>query len=86
MGVLSWVLFGALAGWVASLLTGANHRMGCLLKMVVGIVGALIGGFLVEILGGMVIHFSWNWRSFLVAVIGAVLLLAITGLAGRRRA
>ena len=60
--------------------------MGCLLNMVVGIAGALIGGFLMETLGESAIRFSWNWRSFLVAVIGATLLLAITGIAGRRRA
>lgn len=86
MGIVSWAIFGALAGWVASLITGANRRMGCLLNMVVGIAGALIGGFLMEILGGSVIRFSWNWRSFLVAVVGAILLLAVTGMVGRRRA
>jgi uncharacterized membrane protein YeaQ/YmgE (transglycosylase-associated protein family) len=85
VGILSWALFGALAGWVASLITGANRRMGCLLNMIVGIAGALLGGFLMEILGGSVIRFAWNWRSFLVAVVGAILLLAVTGMVGRRR-
>jgi uncharacterized membrane protein YeaQ/YmgE (transglycosylase-associated protein family) len=86
MGLLSWIVFGALAGWVASLLTGASRRMGCLLNVIVGIAGACIGGFLMEILGGLTIRFGWNWRSFLVAVVGAVLLLAVTGMVGRKRA
>ena len=86
MGIVSWAIFGALAGWVANLVTGANRRMGCLLNIVVGIAGALIGGFLMEILGGSVLPLGWNWRSFLVAVVGAILLLAVTGMVGRRRA
>ena len=86
MGILSWAIFGALAGWVASLITGANRRMGCLLNMIVGIAGALIGGFLMEVIAGFTPHFGWTFRSFLVAVVGATLLLAITGMAGRKRA
>lgn len=86
MGILSWAVFGALAGWVASLITGANRRMGCLLNMVVGIAGALIGGFLMEVIAGFTPRFGWTLRSFVVAVVGATLLLAITGMAGRRRA
>jgi uncharacterized membrane protein YeaQ/YmgE (transglycosylase-associated protein family) len=86
MGIFSWVVFGALAGWVASLLTGATRGMGCLLNIIVGIAGACIGGFLMEILGGSAIRFGWNLRSFLVAVVGAILLLAVTGMIGRRRA
>lgn len=84
MGVISWILFGALAGWVASMLMGTNARQGCLGNIVVGVVGAFIGGFLVEFLTGRGVSFDWNWRSFGVAVLGAVILLAITGW-GRRR-
>lgn len=85
MGLLSWVIFGALAGWVASLLTGRNARMGCLLNMLVGIAGAIIGGLLVGLVTGSNFTIQWSWRSFLVAVVGAILLLAVTGIAGRRR-
>lgn len=84
MGILSWIIFGALAGWVASLLTGNNARMGCLLNIVVGVAGALIGGLLMELLGSEPFRIVWNWKSFIVAVIGAVILLAITGMARRR--
>ena len=81
MGLLSWIIFGALAGWVASLITGRGH--GCCLNVVVGIVGAFIGGFIMEITTGHGISIGWDLRSFALAVVGAVVLLAITGLAGR---
>jgi uncharacterized membrane protein YeaQ/YmgE (transglycosylase-associated protein family) len=85
MGFISWIIFGALAGWAASLITGRNQRMGCLANIIVGVVGAFIGGFLVELLSGREIGFGWNWTSFGVAVLGAVLLLAITGFWQSRR-
>ena len=85
MGVLSWIVFGALAGWVASMLMGTNERQGCLMNIIVGVLGAFIGGIAVQVLTGSGMRFDWSWRSFAVAVIGAVVLLAITGW-GRRRA
>jgi uncharacterized membrane protein YeaQ/YmgE (transglycosylase-associated protein family) len=84
MGLLSWIIFGALAGWVASMVMGTNSRQGCLTNIVVGVLGAFIGGILVELLTGSGVRFGWNWRSFAVAVIGAVILLAITGWGQRR--
>lgn len=84
MGILAWVVFGALAGWVASILVGNNARQGCLMNIVVGVIGAFIGGFLVKLITGRGFNFDFTIESFIVAVIGAVLLLVITG-AGRRR-
>jgi uncharacterized membrane protein YeaQ/YmgE (transglycosylase-associated protein family) len=85
MGLISWIIFGALAGWVASMLTGTNERQGCLTNILVGVIGAFLGGLLVEVFTGRDFSFAWNMRSFVVAVVGAVVLLAITGW-GRRRA
>ena len=79
MGILSWILFGALAGWVASLLTGRNRRMGCLGNIIIGILGAMLGGFVVELFGGRGDITGFNWPSFGVAVLGAVILLGVTG-------
>jgi len=85
MGWLSWILFGALAGWAASIVTGRNSRMGCLANVIIGVLGAFIGGFLYTLLTGKGISIGFNWLSFLVAVIGATLLLVVTGWYGRRR-
>jgi uncharacterized membrane protein YeaQ/YmgE (transglycosylase-associated protein family) len=83
MGVISWIIFGALAGWIASIITGRNQRMGCIANIVVGIIGAFIGGFLMSSIGrGGVTGF--NLSSFIVAVIGAVVLLLVVGLFQRR--
>ncbi|MBK9944100.1 MAG: GlsB/YeaQ/YmgE family stress response membrane protein [Kouleothrix sp.] len=85
MGLISWIIFGALAGWVASIATGRSERQGCLTNVIVGVLGAFIGGFIVEWLTGATVTYAWNWRSFGVAVIGAVVLLAITGWGQRRQ-
>ncbi len=75
MGLLSWIIFGALAGWVASLLAGGG-RQGCLMNIIVGVVGAFLGGFLVRAITGAPVSIDFDIQSFAVAVIGAVVLLA----------
>jgi uncharacterized membrane protein YeaQ/YmgE (transglycosylase-associated protein family) len=84
MGIISWIIFGALAGWVASLLMG-NDRQGCLGNIILGVVGAFVGGLVVELVTGRGFSFAWDWRSFGVAVLGAVALLAIFAPRRRRR-
>lgn len=84
MGILSWVLFGALAGWIASIITGRNNRMGCLTNILVGIAGSALGGWLSSMLFGWGGVTGFNWRSFLIAVGGAcVLLLIFRGIGGK---
>jgi uncharacterized membrane protein YeaQ/YmgE (transglycosylase-associated protein family) len=83
MGLLAWIIFGALAGWVASLITGRHQ--GCCLNVVVGVVGAFIGGIVVQFATGREFIFRLNWPSFAAAVLGAVILLAIAGIATRSR-
>ncbi len=78
MGIITWIIFGALAGWIASIITGRNNRMGCIANIVVGIAGAFIGGFLMSFIGGGGVS-GFNLYSFFVAVIGAVALLVIVG-------
>lgn len=85
MGIIAWVVFGGLAGWVASLITGRNERQGCLMNIIVGVVGAFLGGMLWELLGGGEVDFAFDLTSFIIAVIGAVVLLLIVGLLTRRR-
>ncbi|MCP4415392.1 MAG: GlsB/YeaQ/YmgE family stress response membrane protein [Chloroflexi bacterium] len=78
MGILAWVVFGALAGGVAGMIAGSK-RSGCLYNIVIGIIGAFLGGLIMQFITGQQFDFGWSWNSFLVAVVGAVLLLVITG-------
>lgn len=85
MGWLAWIIFGAIAGWVASIFAGTNERQGCLLNIIVGIAGAFVGGFLYQLITGRPFYFDFDLTSFLVAIAGAVLLLGLlTGFRGRR--
>ena len=74
MGILAWILFGGLAGLVAGFLTGGGG--GIIYNIIVGIVGALLGGFIMNLFGEAGVS-GWNWRSFAVAVAGAIVLLII---------
>jgi len=79
VGIIAWIIFGGLAGWVASMVAGKNERQGCVLNIIVGIVGAFIGGLLMQFITGHGFNFGFNLPSFIVAVLGAVILLAIAG-------
>jgi uncharacterized membrane protein YeaQ/YmgE (transglycosylase-associated protein family) len=84
-GIISWIVFGALAGWVASMIAGDNARQGWLGNIIVGIVGAFIGGLIFGFLfGGGQFTLGWNVGSFIAAVIGAIVLLAILRMFGSR--
>ncbi len=74
MGIIIWILFGALAGWVAAAVMGSGG--GLVWDIVVGIVGAVIGGFLMNLLGQGSVN-GFNLYSFLVALLGACVLIAI---------
>jgi uncharacterized membrane protein YeaQ/YmgE (transglycosylase-associated protein family) len=86
VGIVSWLLFGLLAGLVARAVTPGRHRIGCLPTLAVGLVGALVGGLIGDVVLGHKVHFGWDLGPFLLAVLGAVvLLLALEKLGGRRR-
>ena len=76
MGIISWIIFGALAGWIASKITGHDASMGGIANIIVGIIGAVLGGFVMSLIGKTGVD-GFNFSSFLVAVGGSVLLLAI---------
>lgn len=80
--IIVWVVFGALVGWIASIIMGTNDRQGGMMNVVVGIVGALIGGFVTRALGGQGVT-GFNFVSFIVALGGAILLIAIMRLFNR---
>jgi uncharacterized membrane protein YeaQ/YmgE (transglycosylase-associated protein family) len=84
VGIVSWILFGLVAGAIARLVVPGRHRIGCLATIAVGIVGALLGGLIGQVVLGHKVRFRWDLTPFLLAVAGSVvLLLALQALAGR---
>lgn len=76
MGLLSWILFGLIAGALAKFIMPGNDAGGCILTIVVGVVGALLGGFIATWLGFGGIS-GFDLRSLVIAILGSIVLLAI---------
>ena len=76
MGIIGWIVIGAIAGWIASLITGNNKRMGAGMNILVGVVGGFIGGIAMNLIGGYGVT-GFNLWSLLVATVGSVILLLI---------
>lgn len=74
--LVAWIIFGALAGWIASMLMRTDERQGAVGNIVVGIVGAVIGGFIVQAFGGNGLS-GFNVSSLIIAIFGSVILLAV---------
>lgn len=77
MGILSWIIFGLIAGAVAKLLMPGRDPGGFIWTIIIGIVGAFIGGFIASLLGFAEIEQGFNFRSFIFAVVGSIVLLLI---------
>jgi len=76
MGLLSWIVFGLIAGAVAKFLMPGRDPGGCIITIIIGIVGALLGGFLATQLGFGGIS-GFDLRSFFIAVLGSIVLLSL---------
>lgn len=76
MGLISWLIVGGLAGWLASKIMGTDHKMGLLANIGVGVLGAFVGGFIVSLLGGSGVT-GFNLWSILVSLLGSVVLIWI---------
>ena len=81
LGIIGWIIIGIVAGWLAEKVMGRSH--GLVTNLIVGIVGALIGGFIAENLLGQPVG-GFNVVTLLVAFLGACLLLFLLGLVKRR--
>jgi len=84
LGLISWVLFGLVAGIVAKFLMPGKDPGGCIITSLIGIAGALLGGFIATALGFGGVA-AWDLRSFVIAVVGAILLLLIYRMLKGRR-
>ncbi len=81
-----WLLFGALVGWLASLVMRTDAQQGLLLNIIVGIVGAFLGGLVFSFMGfggASINDNNFSLSALLVSFVGAVILLAITNLIRR---
>jgi uncharacterized membrane protein YeaQ/YmgE (transglycosylase-associated protein family) len=80
MGIIIWLIIGGIVGWLASLIMRTDAQQGILLNIVVGIVGAFIGGL---IFTGGSINDGVTLYSFIISLLGAIILLAIVNLIRR---
>ncbi|HVX29876.1 MAG TPA: GlsB/YeaQ/YmgE family stress response membrane protein [Nitrolancea sp.] len=83
MNIIGWIIIGAVAGWIASMIMGRNESMGWLANIVVGIVGAFIGGLIWALITGASFGASFSLGTLLLAIVGAVILLFIVNLVRR---
>ncbi|NJR80183.1 GlsB/YeaQ/YmgE family stress response membrane protein [Sphingomonas corticis] len=83
MGLIIWLIIGGVIGWLASIIMRTDAQQGIFLNIVVGIVGAFLGGLLFT--GGSINNAPLTIYSFLVSLLGAVILLAIVNLFRRGR-
>jgi uncharacterized membrane protein YeaQ/YmgE (transglycosylase-associated protein family) len=79
MGIISWIVLGGIAGWLASIITKRNSQMGCITNIIAGVVGAAVGGWVFSLFGGQGVT-GFNLPSLLVAFVGAVIVLAVVNL------
>lgn len=87
MGFISWLIFGGLVGWIASKIMGTDARQGIFLNIVIGIVGALLGGFLWGLMTSDPEPYQfWDIGSWVTAIIGASILIWLVGLIAGRTA
>ena len=86
MGIISWVVFGLIAGVIAKLLMPGRDPGGCIITMLLGIAGAFVGGFLYRLLTDREVFFQFDLGSLVVAILEGIVILAIYRLVVRRRA
>lgn len=79
MGILLWIVFGGLVGWIASMIMNTDGQQGLFFNIIVGVIGAIAGGWIMSYFGKSEIT-GFNLYSFLVAILGACLLIFIVKL------
>jgi uncharacterized membrane protein YeaQ/YmgE (transglycosylase-associated protein family) len=78
MGIIIWLVIGGIVGWLASIIMRTDAQQGVLLNVVVGIVGAFLGGLIFS--RGDINEAPLNVTAFIVSLVGAIILLAIVNL------
>ena len=86
MGFLGWIVLGLVAGAIAKLIMPGKDPGGCIVTMLLGVVGAVIGGYLGSRFFGRGLETFWNLQTWIVAIIGSLILLGLYRLIIGRRA
>ena len=86
MGFLGWIVLGLVAGAIAKLIMPGKDPGGCIVTMLLGVVGAVIGGYLGSRFFGRGLETFWNLQTWIVAIVGSLILLGIYRLIIGRRA
>lgn len=84
MGIIAWIIVGGLAGWIASKMMNTDKSMGAIANIFVGIVGGVIGGFIMNNLFGKSGAYGINLYSIFVSLLGSIILLALVKMFRRR--
>ena len=74
MVIIFWIIFGGIVGWIASIIMKADSRQGTVKDIVMGIIGSIVGGFLMGLVGQSGVT-GFNIYSFIVAIIGAIVVI-----------
>ncbi len=82
MNFLIWIVFGAIVGWIASIIMKTNAQQGLIMDIILGVAGAVVGGFLMSLFGAEGVT-GFNLYSFVVALGGAVVLVWLGRMIGR---
>jgi uncharacterized membrane protein YeaQ/YmgE (transglycosylase-associated protein family) len=77
MGIIAWIILGLLAGWIARAALPGHDSVGIIATTLIGIAGAIVGGFVSELLGFGGLGTFFELRTWIIAVVGAVAFLAI---------
>lgn len=74
MGLIAWIIFGALAGWITSMIAGTNEEQGWVMNIVLGIAGAIVGGFVWNLISDDGFETGFNIGSLIVAILGGLII------------
>lgn len=85
MGILGWIVLGLIAGALAKLIMPGNQGGGIIVTLILGIVGALLGGFIGSLIGIGSIDSFWDLGTWITAIVGALIVLFIWGLITGRK-
>ena len=83
MGIITWIIFGLIAGAIAKFIMPGNQGMGWLMTIILGIVGAFVGGWVGSLIGWGTVN-DFDFKSMLLAVVGALLVLWIYGMVTKK--